>query len=275
MGVRHAIFTCSDANCGDFLTEHWAPSLFANVNTADIDVIVIDYGLTAAHRRRLANRGIILHRGVRNGHPAAVRFRDMARILREREYGQVMTCDGGDLIFQTDIRSIFDEHPHTFRAATEFGSRGFEWLYGHRSLESTQLDQLKKTFAKRGMINAGVLLAPHPLFLRLCRECNRLMKTRAFGSDQFAINFILHRDGFVELHRKYNFTITTSLEPFGIIQGEFYLKTGEKIPIVHNAGGHAVFRPVKNFGYGPGRNKLRKATFHTLRSLNRAVELFP
>jgi len=49
--MRHLIATCSDARYGDFLLQHWLRSLQASVDLHDIDVAVLDYGLTPQQRQ--------------------------------------------------------------------------------------------------------------------------------------------------------------------------------------------------------------------------------
>jgi hypothetical protein len=53
--LRHAIITCRNAKHADFPIEHWWRSLAAQDNLSDgsIDLIVLDYGLTAEQFERL------------------------------------------------------------------------------------------------------------------------------------------------------------------------------------------------------------------------------
>ena len=49
--MTHVIVTSSDSRYGDFLVRHWGRSLKTNVDLRDIDVVVLDYGLTAIQRQ--------------------------------------------------------------------------------------------------------------------------------------------------------------------------------------------------------------------------------
>jgi len=77
------------------------------------------------------------------------------------------------------------------------------------------------------------------------------------------------------LSNGYNFVITTQPDKFYIKNSIFYFKNGKKIPIVHNAGGSAPFRPVDMFGFGNGRNELKLATsVGIMKALRKALMKF-
>ena len=79
-----------------------------------------------------------------------------------------------------------------------------------------------------------------------------------FGPEQIAINYLLYRDGFHEMDNGYNFVVQTAKKKIRIKDGVFYYKkSGEKIPIVHNAGGFSFYRPIADFGYGKNKNKIK------------------
>ncbi len=262
--MRNAIIACSDEKYGDFLIDHWLRSLVANVDLKNIDVIVLDYGLSQSQLERLRDvlQQIIIFRGTRDGHVNTIRFRDIPQVLSRKEYGQVMSVDGGDVIFQSDISQLFNEHPDTYRAVCERLYREFKKRIMENHFSKEISGKMNAILKDKRQINAGVLLAPASKFHNLCVEVYSLVSNKnAFGPDQHAINYILYRDGFVELDEKYNFIISVSKKPFFIRKGVFCLKSGEIIPIVHNAGARKFFRPVDDFGSGPGRNRLRRIFF--------------
>jgi hypothetical protein len=88
---------------------------------------------------------------------------------------------------------------------------------------------------------------------------------RQFGPDQLVVNYLLHRCGFEELERRYNFVVATSAEPIQIEEGLILDQQGRRIAVVHNAGRNRFLRPIDNFGYGPGHNVLKKEIYTTLR----------
>ncbi len=85
------------------------------------------------------------------------------------------------------------------------------------------------------------------------------------------INYILYRDGFFPLEQKYNFVVATCQTPFFIQKSVFFMENGEKIAIVHNAGGHPWFRPIKNFGFGAGKNRLKTLTYFVARGFTKTI----
>ncbi|MBN1793264.1 glycosyl transferase family 8 [Candidatus Woesearchaeota archaeon] len=258
--MKDAIITCSDERFGDFLIEHWLASLEANVDLKNIDVIVLDYGLSKPQVERLkkALKGIIIFKGKRDGHVNVIRFRDIDTILSRKNYGQVLSVDGGDIIFQTDLSPLLRRDSGSFRAACERRYARFKRSYMSGFFPKEVSERIDAVLKGKREINAGVLLAPASKFRKLCQEVYALIdEKQKFGPDQHTVNYILHRDGFVELDEKYNFVVTVSKRRFIIKEGVFRFSNGEVIPIVHNAGHYRFFRPIERFGFGRDRNRLR------------------
>src|SRR3989344_1599804 len=273
--MKHVIITTSDARFEDFVYNHWLKSLQANVNLSNIDVAIFDYGLSEEQVEELKKKGVIVYKCVKDNLVNNIRFRDAASFLKEKEYDQVMITDGGDLIFQTDISPLFEENKDQKRAACEDIQHVFEDLFMKDAFFEEDEKKIKKMLEGTQMVNVGVVLGPAKKFASLSEETIKMIKGMdKFGPDQLAINYILYRDGFVKLDRKYNFVITTSSREFRIEKGVFYFKDGEKIPIVHNAGRYDYSRPVENFGFGEDRNKLKKGVFYGMRALLAMMSFF-
>ncbi|MFH0954566.1 MAG: glycosyl transferase family 8 [Candidatus Micrarchaeota archaeon] len=273
--MKNAIFTCSDAKFGDFLANHWLKSLKENVDLSNTDVVILDYGFSKEQSDRLSKENVIIVKGKRDGHVTSIRFRDMAIFLEKHAYDQVLSTDGGDIIFQADLKELFEKNKDSFRAVTEDFNLPFGDLFTKNFFSKETVEKIKKTLKGKKMINAGVVVAPHKKFLNLAKEINELVIDKSkFGPDQVAVNYILYRDGFKELDKKFNFVFTTCALPFSIKDGEFLLPNGEKIPIVHNAGGSNTFRPIENFGYGKDFNRLKWFTYWGARVFTRLVHSF-
>jgi hypothetical protein len=270
--MKNLISTSSDSNCGDFLINHWFKSLKDNVNLENIDVVVIDYGLTKKQIQQLKERGIIVYKCVRDGFPNAIKFRDINKFISERIYDQILTCDCGDIIFQEDISPLFEKDKTVLRAVCEDINPPFDKVFIKRHFSKEDIKKIKKIRDKK-MINMGVLLGPYNLFKKFGEEYTRLLKIKGFGADQIAVNYLFYKIGFKEINSKYNFVITTAAQKFLIKEGTFYLTNEEKIPIVHNAGGNKVFRTIRNFGYGKNYNKFKKITYHLLRNSIKIINL--
>ncbi|NNM67923.1 MAG: hypothetical protein HKM06_07935 [Spirochaetales bacterium] len=269
----YAIYTASDKKYGDFLIEHWLASLRATTDLRQIDVRVLDFGLSLAQRSYLEHEGVGVRRCRRDGHVTVVRFRELAEDLSALPYETVMACDGGDIIFQDDISPLFRQNPHVFRAVTEDLKSGFEFFLSEDFFSRSSLKEMKSLISAKPQINAGLILGPKSEFLELCRAIDTLIKDKSrFGPDQLVVNYILHKKGFIDLGSAYNFVIATAKENFEIIGGVFFSKTtGKPIPVVHNAGNWKFLRPVENFGFGPSCNHLKPDVMTTLRFLHHST----
>lgn len=265
------IYTASDQKFGDFLVDHWFRSLSESVDLSRIDVRVLDYGLSAAQRLCLERNGVGIRRCARDGHVAVVRFRDLALDLADSAYEQVLAVDGGDVVFQDDIAPLFLEDQDRFRAVQEDLKSGFEIFLKEEYFSKESIREIHQVTDTRPQINAGFLLGPRDLFLELCGEVDRMVLNKHdFGPDQLVVNKVLHEANFVPLPRGCNFVLATAQEGFIVDNGIFYsVASLGKIPVVHNAGNWKFFRPIDNFGYGPGMNRLKPDMLSTLRFFHR------
>ncbi|HDP74123.1 MAG TPA: glycosyl transferase family 8 [Candidatus Woesearchaeota archaeon] len=268
--MKHAIITFCDSKYGDFLVKHWLGSLKANVNLANIDVVVLDYGLSGDQVRQLRNNGVILIKCKRDGFPGATKFRDIERFLSENNYDQVLNCDAGDIIFQTDISNIFEQDKNTFRGVCEPVRTPFEKFFVPGFFDKETAQKIKKTLKGKKIVNGGFIMASSSLFKKLCKEGLEMIKENKFGPDQLVVSYIFHRDGFVDIGIDYNFVVLSSPEEFYVKKGELFFKNGKKIPVVHNAGRFGILRPILRFGFGKDRNRVNKARLTILRDLVRA-----
>ncbi len=256
---RHAIVTACDARFGDFLLHHWLESLRANVDLSGVDVVVLDYGLTDAQRGELAERDVLVFSCARDGVISNVRYRDICRLLDERDYDQILSVDGGDVIFQADIRPLFDEHPDRFRAVPEERPIPFHELVVERSdLAPERFREILAFLDDRPMVNAGVLFGPaHKFreFWEFYRDVSRAFA--CFGMDQTVLNYVLYRDGFAALEPGYNFVLVTAASPYAVRDGVFVDANGAVIPVVHNAGNVEHMRAIREFGFGAANRRRR------------------
>lgn len=268
----NAIITASDRKYGDFLIEHWLRSLRETTNLDDTDVVVIDYGLSVAQAFYLEKTGAIVLPGNRDGHVTVIRFREIADFLASHPYKQVLACDSGDIIFQKDISPLFADHPDAYRAVYEDYKTPFGFCLREEFFDRPVLREIRRSLNAHDMINAGMIVAPGDRMRELAEKVTSLIKDKTkFGPDQVVVNYVLHAANFVPLDRGYNFVINTAKEEFAITDGTFTFRGGEIIPIVHNAGNVKLLRPVENFGYGSGRNDLRKDYYEAMQRLHQSV----
>lgn len=266
--MKNLIITSSDSKYGNFLIKHWLKSLQENVNLNNIDILVLDYGLTPQQISLLKEKNVLVKSCKRDAHVTAIRHRDTADFLKKNLYSQILFMDSGDIIFQSDISKLFDENKESFREVFEnynLFSTTSPLLKSFFRKEDNE--NIEKSLKNRKLINAGVIFGPAEKFIDLCESAYNLIENKdVFGPDQMAINYILSQKNFVPLSEIYNFVITTAKEETILEDDIFYLKNRQKIPIVHNAGGVEVFRPVENFGYGKNCNNLKTIQFKAIRA---------
>jgi hypothetical protein len=271
----HVIITATDAKYGTFLVDHWLKSLRENVDLAGIQVVVIDYGLPANQALLLESCGVLLHPGRRDGHVSMIRYREICAILKQCEYDQALFCDSGDIIFQEDIAPLFTRNKGAYRAACEDIKVPSELRLREELFIEEQIPRFRKVLKERPQINAGFLLGPRTKMEYLAREVLKSTRTLAsFGPDQIVANYVLHTQGFQELDSGYNLVVPTSREAVTVEDGVFFFRDHMRVPVVHNAGNHALFRPVRNFGYGNSHNHLKPFTRRMIRMTNVVGFLF-
>ena len=270
----YLIATSCDRKYGDFLIEHWHFSLQKNVDLSKIDILVLDYGLSKAQSFYLKNHNVLLKECKKDGHVVNLRFRDLLDFLNQNFYEQILICDGGDIIFQADISRLFEENTGTYRVVCERIGPFFEYFITPEYFYKEDIPTLKETLLFNRTINAGFIIAPYEKFKLLCNFVIQKTKDMSnFGPDQILINYLLYKEGFVELPVYYNFIPVTSNIEFEIKNGFFYDENGNLIPVVHNAGNLSFFRAIENFGYGEGYNILKKDVLITLRAFYTSIHI--
>jgi hypothetical protein len=261
--MTHLIETYADHNRGDYLINHWFASLKANVELEDIDVVVFDYGLTKGQISQLRDLGIVVETRTRDGRISNIHYRDLAEYLHQHSYDQVLYSDCGDIIFQSDIRHLFESDKDAFRAACEnvLNLRMQRITLGINDLKRRSYVLLERLIRNRPLANGGFILAPAAKMAGLWSEYSSLCDGCALhGTDQLIMNYVFYRDGFVRLPEEYNFVLITTRSRFRIERGRFYGPDGNLIPVVHNAGRFDWARSVAQFGYGSDRNQLKFVT---------------
>ncbi|MGD8309099.1 MAG: hypothetical protein PVG98_06615 [Chromatiales bacterium] len=261
--MRHAIITAGDARAGDFIADHWARSVCSTCNLAGIDLVVLDYGLTRDQAQRMDALGVERVACARDGHPANLRFRDAARLLSERDYGNVLMTDGGDLILQADLTPLLRRPLDRVQAYREPAPSVVwsKWKGGTRV--SGYIKHLQVRFSREPTVNVGVLLGPAALFRGLWAHMDRHttgVDLEVFGVDQILISDYLLGTGYEPLDRRYNFMPWAC--PFGVRVAKGVVCDAQgTIPVVHNSGGYRLTRPIARFGFGPDRNRKKVVLF--------------
>ena len=271
---KNCIVTASDAKYGDFLIDHWFRSLTENADLTDIDVVILDYGLSTAQRYYLEGHGARVARFEKKGHVVVIRFRDLAGFLEENPYEQVILSDGGDIVFQADISPIMDMYPESFRGVQEDLRSGFSIFITDEFFSREDKKRLRDALMEEHMINAGFIAGPGHKMIALGKAVDSMVKSKEkFGPDQLVVNYLFQTDGFHAMDRGYNYVVATAKAKLEIRDGLFYAD-GKLIPVVHNTGNFSFLRPVENFGYGPGHNHLKRDLMTALKALHSTSDTF-
>jgi len=241
----------------------------------DIDILVMDYGLSMDACNVLRKEGVILRKAIHiDGHINNMRFFELSDFLKSNpQYTQVILCDSGDIIFQSDISMLFERESDKIRGVCEDISQNMDVLISNKIIVNAT--EIRNFLRNKKLINAGFVVYPSKTFIEIYSNMFKIIKDKnAWGVDMLLLNYFAYKKGFYELHQKYNFIPTTSSLKYVIKDGKFYLSDGEIIPVVHNAGGKKMWRPIDDFGYGDGHNVPRPMVIFLLRTFYRSLSLF-
>jgi hypothetical protein len=245
----HALITASDARCGDFLMTHWLGSLRENVVLERVDVVVLDFGLTAEQRAALDGFRVVPVRSA--GSVNVSRRVETARFLEKHDYDQVLAVDCGDLIFQRDVSHLFETHKDRLRGVPERYPIPLPILL--RGTRGGLRRSIRERLGGRSMVNGGFLLGPSEKMRELGHAIRRHMADLKY--DQPLVSCLLHEAGFEALDETYNFVLWTARRSFYVEDGIFHTDDGGRTAVVHNTGLRGPSRIVGDFGYGPGHNR--------------------
>jgi len=255
--MKNIIITSADLKYGDFIINHWLRSLKDNVNLKNIEVAVVDYGLNSSQKDKLKKENVIIIQGSKNGNIGNLRFIDALKFLQKNAYNQVLSVDGGDIIFQDDISFLFDKDKNYFRVVGHDLENLFLEVFIRKNFSKEieeKIWQFLKNKPMSEIVGAGVIFAPYNKFIYLCKQIDKLVLNKnSYGPDQIVANYITHQEGIKFLDKKYNFMPSGFKDKFIVEDGIFYMEDGKKIAIFHNSG-NLNWRVVKNFGYGNGFN---------------------
>lgn len=284
---KYLIATACNQKYENFLINHWLKSLKENVKLDEIDIHIIDYGLTERAVQELRKNNV----GVKQAQSASpeekifsfahgfinnLRFLELKNYLEENDkYEQVILCDSGDIIFQTDISHLFQIFPEKIKGVYEDISPNMDILVNDKNVVNSE--EIKDYLKGKKFINAGFVVYPTAKFKIIVDEIFKLIKDKsAWGIDMVLINYVIYTkfsQDFHELPNIYNFIPTTSTKKYKVKNGTFYLEDGTLIPVVHNAGGKNVWRPIRNFGYGSNYNQPRIIIIWLLRTFYRTLKI--
>lgn len=264
--MKNLIVTACNDKYEDFLYNDWYMSLKDNVNLENIDILVIDFGLSDSIVENLKKENILIKKASIEGNIVNVRFFELYDFLKNNNYNNVLSCDSGDIIFQKDISNLLNSKIESFMAVCEDINSPMDIVLNNDNISDDLKKDIKDILENKKMINAGVIFGNRESFISLLEFIiNNIKDLNVWGLDQLLINYYLYKYGFKELDDEYNFIPTTHISSFDIKDGKIYKSNGELVFIVHNAGGKSFFRPLKNFGYKNNKIRLNKTLVKSLR----------
>ncbi|MCD6254411.1 MAG: hypothetical protein J7J80_08425 [Thermotogae bacterium] len=266
---KYLIATACNKKYENFLLNHWFKSLKDNVNLSQIDILVIDYDLSTNVVEKLKEKGVLIKKArLKDGIINNLRFLEIRDFVNESPgYEKILVTDSGDLIFQTDISSIFEIHEN-LAGVVEQVSPAIEMLVNKNDIDN--YEEIMAILEGERLINVGFILFSRKTFLEVVELMEKVAKNlNAWGIDTVVPNYYAYKNGFHVLHEKYNFIPTTARKKYKVKNGKFYLVENdnlEMISVVHNAGRHRILRPIMNFGYGEDHNIPKPFTVFILRT---------
>jgi hypothetical protein len=258
--MRHLITTYCNQYKGSFLIDHWLKSLKSNIDLTNIDIMVIDFGLTDEQVSILKKQGVIVNPQIPEGRMSNLHYKYLTEFLNTHEYDQVLYSDCGDLIFQQDISGLFEIAKEKYKAVLEpeFNFKLHRITLGFNDVKKDRLPLIQKELGNRPTLNGGFVLGPAkkmaeiwPIYSSMCNDI------QVHGTDQLIINYIFYKNDFEILPRKYNYVTFLNAEKISKDKNDFFVNDEGIIPIVHNAGRYNFARAIADFGYKQGRIKPR------------------
>ncbi|MEN3041698.1 MAG: hypothetical protein ABDH59_00075 [Fervidobacterium sp.] len=273
----YLIATACNKKYENFLYNHWLKSLRENVELSNIDLLIIDYGLSENIRKKILEEGFLIYEASnRKGLINNNRFIELRDFLLGKKYDQVLICDSGDIIFQSDISHLFEFCNSRIRGCYEEISPHMDMLIAEADInyDITKIkDFMKKN--KNMLINVGFLIFPYDLYIEIVNSMEKMIKNPdKWGLETILLNYLIKKEQFCEISTIYNFIPTTSTKKYFVKDGKFYFEDGTLIPVVHNAGGNKFLRPIRNFGYGKEYNKEKKFIIFLLRNFYKFLSFF-
>lgn len=271
----NVLYTHCNAGAGDTLIRHWLRSAKLHINLSNIEIVVIDFGLTACQREQLRAEGVHLWQARADGRPPNIQYREIARYLAGRpDVDQVVYSDCGDLIFQADLAPILRPDATTMKAVLEpeFNVALHGMTLGFGDVRPERLAEIRAVIGERPTANCGLVVGPRDKMMAIWDTYQTFCRDAALhGTDQLIINYILRRDGFIELDRAWNYVTFINGDRFHYDADGFLCNHTGRIPVVHNAGRYDAVRTISGFGYRRGRIKPRVFT-ESIRLFYRALD---
>lgn len=214
------------------------------------------------------------------GRMSNYQYKCLADFLEHHTYDQILYSDCGDVIFQSDISHLFEIGKDKFKAVVEPNFNFFlhKWTLGLKDFKKEKIKEIERVLSDKNTVNGGFVIGPSVKFSQIWQQYLELCHDmKVHGTDQLVLNYIMYRDGFEQLHKKYNYITFLNEEDYRVNEDGLYENDHGVIPVVHNAGRYDFARAVSNFGFKKGeiRPKIYAQLFILYyRSLNQISRFF-
>jgi hypothetical protein len=143
---------------------------------------------------------------------------------------------------------------------------------GFGDVRPERLAEIRATIGEQPTANCGIVVGPRDKMMAIWDTYQAFCHgVDLHGTDQLIINYILRRDGFIELDRAWNYVTFINSDRFYYDADGFLCNHAGRIPVVHNAGRHDLVRTITGFGYRCGKIKPRAYT-ESIRLFYRAID---
>ena len=253
-----AIITYVDRNNEENLERDFLCSLFIVAKYVG-RVVVLDYGISADVKQRIMKKYPVELVDCKVETDIFVdRYKDIVSVVKnlEENISVVITMDSGDIWFQSSLSPFFDVNPGEIGTVQEMRIWDKdEWaLKCLNNLSDSDKKRMLDTLSGTYVRNSGVIIGDRDAMLQLARNVyNDILVCgySFFGIDQIFVNYEitkLNEEKRRSLSELLNYVLVSNVNDFKIIDGTVYRKNGERIVVVHNAGGNwrVLERPFEN-----------------------------
>lgn len=253
-----AIITYSDCRFEENLELDYLKTLYSEAKF-DGYLYILDYGITDSVKERIRqNYPVNIVDCLLSESVFTSRYRDISKIIDSlpEDVGRVITMDSGDIWFQDLLEGIKGIEDNYLSLCEEDRIWGIdEWT--NKCLSNISLEkrtEILRWIEGKPVKNSGVIVADKYTMKILADAVYRDICEYGyefFGIDQIFVNYEISKlfdDRYKVLSEVYNYVVVSNSNNYIIKNDLLYKKTGEKIIIVHNAGGNwrVLKRPFCN-----------------------------
>lgn len=245
---KMAIITYADNKYEENLEMDFLRTLF-KVSKYDGYVYILNYGISSKVKERiLENYPVRIVDCIPSESIFTSRYRDICDLMDDlpQNVDYVITMDSGDIWFQDSIKSL-DVSGEFFLSLSEENRIWGEDEWTNKCLNNLD-DEKKKSIlekiAGKTVKNSGVIVADKITMKKLANSVYEDICEYGyefFGIDQIFVNYEvskLFESNYQILSDVYNYVVISNQGKYISQNDVLYKVTGEKIVVVHNAGGN-------------------------------------